>query len=156
MTGRRTQTDVPYKAAEMYDLVADVERYPDFLPWCVALRVMTRTAEAGAEALTADMIVAYKVFRERFRSRVRLDRARLAIDVDYMDGPFRTLTNAWRFADLPEGGSRVFFEIDFEFRNIVLQATARQVFDKAFSRMSDAFVMRAEEVYGRPGPLSPQ
>lgn len=155
MTGKRTETDVPHKAHEMFDLVADIEKYPDFLPWCVALRIMRSDVTAGSGEMTADMIVAYKVFRERFRSRVRLDRARLAIDVDYMDGPFRTLKNSWRFADLPEGGSRVYFEIEFEFRNLVLQATARQVFDKAFARMSDAFVIRADEVYGRPAHISP-
>lgn len=148
MTERRTTTTVPYSAAQMFDLVADVEKYPEFLPWCVALRVVARKAVAGSGVLTADMVVAYKVFRERFRSRVLLDRGEGKIEVDYIDGPFQNLHNRWQFTDLTEGGSRIDFEIAFEFRNVVLQAAARSVFDKAFARMSEAFVRRAEAVYG--------
>ncbi len=148
MTERRTTTTVPYSAAQMFDLVADVEKYPEFLPWCVALRVVAREAVEGSWLLTADMVVAYKVFRERFRSRVLLDRGEGKIEVDYIDGPFQNLHNRWRFTDLTEGGSRIDFEIAFEFRNVVLQAAARSVFDKAFARMSEAFVRRAEAVYG--------
>lgn len=144
MTARRTTTQVPYSAAEMFALVADVERYPEFIPWCVALR----TVERGNETLLADMVVAYRVFRERFRSRVRLDREGGRIAAEYVDGPFRTLRNEWSFRDRPEGGSTIDFLIDFEFRNFVLQATAQTVFDKAFARMSDAFVARAKTVYG--------
>ena len=132
----------------MFDLVADVERYPEFLPWCAALRVLERDAADGKETLTADMIVAYKVFRERFRSRVAFDRAAGMIDVEYIDGPFRSLQNHWRFSDLSEGGSVVDFEIVFEFRNFLLQATAQGVFEKVFSRMSAAFIARADDVYG--------
>ena len=131
----------------MFDLVADVERYPEFLPWCSALRVIQRDVADGQGSLSADMIVAYKVFRERFRSKVLLDRKTGTIDVEYMDGPFRTLQNHWRFTDQPEGGSIIDFEIAFEFKNFLLQATAQAVFDKAFSRMSEAFVKRAGEVY---------
>lgn len=131
----------------MFDLVADIEQYPEFLPWCVALRVMQRDdGEKGA--MMADMVVAYKVFRERFRSRVLFDRTTGKIDVDYLDGPFRSLQNHWQFTDLKNGGSTIHFEIAFEFSNFILQATARSVFDKAFARMSDAFVKRADEVYG--------
>lgn len=144
MTERRTITEVPYSAAQMFDLVADVEQYPHFLPWCAALRVIDRQPDA----LTADMVVAYKVFRERFRSQVSLDPSAKRIDVTYVDGPFRNLTNRWRFADRPGGGSVIEFEISFEFRNIFLQATAQAVFDKAFARMADAFVRRADAVYG--------
>ena len=144
MTARHTQTEVPYTAREMYDLVADVERYPQFLPWCAALRVIERRENA----LTADMVVAYKVFRERFRSTVTLDPDALRIEAAYVDGPFRNLENRWRFTDKPEGGSVIDFEIAFEFKNFLLQATAQAVFDKAFARMSDAFVKRAEDVYG--------
>lgn len=144
MTARRTTTEVPYSAAEMFALVADVERYPDFIPWCVALRV----AERGEGTLLADMVVAYKVFRERFRSRVTLDRDARRITATYVDGPFRTLRNDWSFRDREGGGSTIDFLIDFEFRNFILQATAQQVFDKAFARMADAFVARAKAVYG--------
>lgn len=146
MTARHTQTDVPYTADQMFDLVADVERYPEFLPWCVALRIIERDHKAGT--LTADMVVAYKVFRERFRSKVTLNRAEKHIEAFYIDGPFRNLENRWRFTDKSEGGSVIDFEISFEFRNFLLQATAQAVFDKAFARMSEAFVKRAEEVYG--------
>lgn len=144
MTARRTTTEVPYSAAEMFALVADVERYPDFIPWCVALRVVER----GEGTLLADMVVAYKVFRERFRSRVTLDRDARRITATYVDGPFRTLRNEWSFRDREGGGSTIDFLIDFEFRNFILQATAQQVFDKAFARMADAFVARAKAVYG--------
>lgn len=147
MTERRTTTEVPYSAAQMFDLVADIERYPEFLPWCAALRIIKREGDAAKGTLTADMVVAYRVFRERFKSRVLLDRAAGRIDVDYMDGPFRSLQNHWRFTDRPEGGSLIDFEIAFEFGNFILQATARNVFDKAFARMSEAFVMRADVIY---------
>lgn len=144
MTARRTTTETPYSAAEMFALVADVERYPDFIPWCVALRVIER----GEGTLLADMVVAYKVFRERFRSRVTLDPASGRITAIYVDGPFRSLRNEWTFRDREDGGSTIGFLIEFEFRNFVLQATAAQVFDKAFARMSEAFVARAAAVYG--------
>lgn len=144
MTWRRTTTEVPYSAAEMYALVADIERYPDFIPWCVALRVVER----GETTLLADMVVAYRVFRERFRSRVTLDPAAGRITAEYVDGPFRMLKNEWSFRDRESGGSIVDFLIDFEFRSLILQATAQTVFEKAFARMSDAFVARAKAVYG--------
>ncbi|WP_411820565.1 type II toxin-antitoxin system RatA family toxin [Hyphococcus formosus] len=148
MTARKTTTDVPYTAEQMFDLVADVKRYPEFLPWCNALRIVKSDVIDGQGTLTADMVVAYKVFRERFRSHVTLDRAQKQIDTTYVDGPFSNLENRWRFEDLPEGGSRIHFEIAFEFKNFLLQATAQAVFDKAFGRMSEAFVKRAHEVYG--------
>lgn len=144
MTARRTTTEVPYSAAEMFALVADVERYPDFIPWCAALRVVER----GERTLLADMVVAYKVFRERFRSRVTLDLAAGRITAEYVDGPFRTLRNEWTFRDREGGGSTIDFLIDFEFRDFILQAAAQTVFDKAFARMADAFVARARAVYG--------
>lgn len=132
----------------MFNLVADIERYPAFLPWCVALRVVDKRQAPPHDFLTADMIVAYKVFRERFRSEVKLDAARREIEVEYVDGPFRTLKNRWNFTDQPAGGCEVDFYIEFEFRNFFLHATAQSVFEKAFARMSDAFVERARVVYG--------
>ncbi|WP_428409654.1 type II toxin-antitoxin system RatA family toxin [Hyphococcus sp.] len=144
MTARHTQTEVPYTADQMFALVADVEKYPEFLPWCAALRVIERSENA----LTADMVVAYSVFREHFRTRVTMDRVNKSIDVAYVNGPFRNLENRWRFTDKAEGGSVIDFEIEFEFKNFLLQATAQAVFDKAFARMSEAFVKRAEDVYG--------
>lgn len=144
MTARRTTTQVPYSAAEMFALVADVERYPEFIPWCVALRIVAREEAV----LFADMVVAYRVFRERFRSRVTLDPAAGQVTAEYVDGPFRSLKNEWTFRDRAEGGSTIDFLIDFEFRNFLLQATAQAVFDKAFAKMADAFVARATAVYG--------
>ena len=141
-------TEVGYSAGQMFSLVADVERYPEFLPWCVALRIVERRADGDIEHLTCDMVVAYKVFREKFRSLVRLDRAARRIDVDYVDGPFRSLKNDWAFRDLAFGGSVVDFSIDFEFRSLLLQATAQTVFERAFLKMSEAFVERAHDVYG--------
>ncbi|MFQ5562269.1 MAG: type II toxin-antitoxin system RatA family toxin [Parvularculaceae bacterium] len=148
MTTRRTRSDVPYSAAQMFDLVADVERYPEFLPWCVGLRVVKHDITNGSGTITTDMIVAYKMFREQFRTHDRFDREAKVIEVDYANGPFRHLHNVWRFEDREEGGSTVDFEISFEFRNVLLQATAKAVFEKAFARMSEAFIERANEIYG--------
>jgi len=132
----------------MFDLVADVEQYPGFLPHCLALRVTSRRLVEGSGELEADMIVAYGAFRERFRTGVTLDRPGRRIDVDYVEGPFRRLATHWRFADVSEG-SEVDFVIDFEFRSLILQTAASSVFERLFARMSDAFVRRAYEVYGR-------
>lgn len=148
MTSRRTSTEVPYTADQMFALVADIESYPEFLPWCVALRIADRRPEKKLTYLTADMIVAYRVFREKFRSLVRLDEIGRTIEVDYIDGPFRSLKNSWSFRVLPTG-SIVDFSIEFEFRSPLLQATARAVFEKAFLKMSEVFVERASSVYGR-------
>ena len=154
MTRRHTKTRAPFTAAQMYDLVADVEKYPQFIPYCVGLRVVSAELNEMGGALTADMLVAYKVFREKFRSRVELDRPQLKIDVEYIDGPFHHLTNHWAFIDLPSddqtgepAGCEIDFEIDFEFRNFMMQAAAGAVFERAFEKMSDAFVARAYDVY---------
>jgi len=147
MTKRRTSTNVPFSAEQMFDLVADVEQYPEFIPYCIGLRLVSNNAEEGVGAITADMLVAYNVFREKFRSRAQLDRLNGCIDVEYVRGPFRHLGNKWRFKNNPDGGSNVEFEIDFEFRSFLLQATAQTVFEKAFIKMTDAFVKRAHDVY---------
>ena len=151
MTARQTRKRVPYTAEEMFDLVAEIERYPDFLPWCAALRIVSRQERKAQEILLADMVVSYSVFRDQFRSRVTLAKPVMTIDTDYVHGPFRELKNHWRFSENQDGGSVVEFKIEFEFRNPVLQATAHSVFEQVFLRMADAFVARAEEVYGRRG-----
>ncbi len=151
MTSRRTTTDVPFSAQQMFNLVADVEKYPDFLPWCVALRVVDRDMQNDAGTLRADMVVAYKVFRERFRSKVTLDPESHSIDAHYTEGPFSALRTRWRFADYAEGGSNIDFYIEFRFRSVLLHTTATMVFEKAFARMTDAFVARAFEIYGDNG-----
>ena len=148
MTSRRTSTVVPYSAGQMFALVADIELYPEFLPWCVALRIAGRNRDGDVEYLTSEMVIAYRVFREKFPQSRRLRPANCRIDVNYVDGPFRSLKNGWAFRARPDGGSSVDFSIDFEFRSLVLQATAQAVFERAFLKMSEAFVERARSVYG--------
>ncbi len=148
MTKRREQAEAPYSAEQMYDLVADVERYPAFVPYCVALRVVSRDGDTKTGGLVADMAVAYKVFREKFRSKVTFDRDQYAIYAEYIDGPFRHLRNAWRFEPLGEDCCRIDFEIDFEFRSILLHTVASDVLERTFVKMMDAFIARANDVYG--------
>jgi coenzyme Q-binding protein COQ10 len=140
--------DVPYTADEMFSLVAAIERYPEFLPWCAGARIRKREREGETEVLIADLIIAYKVFREQFTSRVVLDQAARLIDVHYVQGPFKYLANKWQFEPLPEGGSRIHFFIDFEFRSVTLQKLMNGVFSKAFARMMQAFIDHADALYG--------
>ena len=135
----------------MFALVADVERYPEFVPLCRALKVRRREkSETGIETLIADMEVGYKAIRERFTSRVALDPARLKIVVAYIDGPFSRLENVWNFRDAPEGGgSTVEFFIAYEFRSRLLAALMGAMFDAAFRKFSAAFEARADKIYGR-------
>lgn len=127
----------------MFDLVADVARYGEFLPWVSAVRIRS---DSDTEML-ADLIVGFKGLRENFTSKVRKSRPD-HITVDYIDGPLRHLHNEWRFADLPEGGSTVDFMVDFAFKSRVFEALAGQVFERALNKMTDAFVGRAEALYG--------
>ena len=142
---------VRHKAEQMFDLVANVERYPEFVPLCKALRVRSRRREKdGRETLIADMTVGYKVIRERFTSRVVLDKPRLKVVVEYIDGPFSRLENTWTFTDEADGeGSRVRFDIDYEFRSRTLGALMGSMFDAAFRKFARAFEERANTVYGR-------
>ncbi len=140
---------VPYTASQMYDLVADVESYPKFLPWNSAARIRARhPGEAGAEVVEADLVISFKVFRERFGSRVTLWPAEKRIDTEYLDGPFRYLKSGWHFMDLPEGGCRVEFFVDFEFKNAILGKVIGVVFGEAMSRIVRAFEDRARALYG--------
>jgi coenzyme Q-binding protein COQ10 len=153
VTARRSAVLVPYTAEQMFALVADIERYPEFVPHCRALRVLSDRSAGGEGEIDAEMIVSYRAFRERFKCRVALDRSAHAIDVDYLDGPFRSLRTQWRF--VPEsGGCKVDFAIAFEFRSVLLQAAAASVFERAFMRMTDAFVARAGALYGTHEPVS--
>lgn len=147
MTKREQSHIVAFSADQMFDLVADVERYPEFVPYCSGLRVLRKTGPVDSEQITAQMIVQYKIFREQFKCRVNLNRSDLEIRVAYVDGPIQTLNNLWRFTDLEDGQSRVDFAIDFEFKSFVLQQLSNRVFEKAFTHMSDAFVERAKVVY---------
>jgi coenzyme Q-binding protein COQ10 len=134
----------------MFDLVADVERYPEFVPLCTSLRVRSRKSEGDArETLIADMSVGYKMIRERFTSKVTLDKPRLRVIVEYVDGPFSHMENIWTFRDEPDaGGSVVTFFIDYTFRNRVLSGLMGSMFDAAFRKFSKAFEQRADKLYG--------
>lgn len=152
MPSFRNKRHVRHSATDMFDLVADVERYPEFVPLCESLRVRRRVASGeGVDILVADMTVAYKVFRESFTSRVSLDRPRLAITVEYLDGPFSRLENRWNFKPEGERACEVEFFISYEFRSRTLGLLMGAMFDAAFRRFADAFEARADEVYGRQG-----
>lgn len=142
---------VPYSAAQMYDLIADIGAYPEFLPWCAAARVRSRRPSDAGEIVDADLVISFKLFRERFGSRVTLRPEAGEIDVSYLDGPFRYLNNHWRFVPLPGGGCEVDFFVDFEFRSRTLQAIIGVVFNEAMQRIVRAFEARAEALYGPDG-----
>lgn len=140
---------MPYSAAQMYDLVADVESYPKFLPWNAAARIRSRKPlPEGGEVMEADLVISFKVFRERFGSRVTLWPAQRKIDTEYLDGPFKYLKSWWRFSDLEAGGCEVEFFVDFEFRNVILQGIIGVVFNEAMHRIVRAFETRADALYG--------
>jgi coenzyme Q-binding protein COQ10 len=146
-----TRRTVAHPARAMFDLVADVERYPDFVPLCENLIVRSREAlEDGRERIIARMGVGYGPIKEAFVSDVTLDRAKGIILVRYIDGPFRSLENRWTFRDLPEGGSAVEFFIAYEFKSLPLQILMGAMFDKAFRKFTSAFEARADQLYGRP------
>ena len=143
--------NLPYTPHQMFDLVADVGSYAEFLPWVVATRVTSRTDRE----LVADMIVGFRMVRETFTSRVKLDRPH-ALHVDYLDGPLRYLRNDWRFEPDGKGGTDVHFCVDFEFRQKLFERLAGSFFHEAFRRMVAAFERRAAEVYGAPSASSSQ
>ena len=138
---------MPYTAQQMYDLIADVDVYPEFLPWCSAIRVNKRDMKADVEVIEADMVISFKVFRERFGSRVSLTPAQREIDVEYLDGPFKYLNNHWKFNDC-EDGCEVDFFVDFEFKSKLLQTIIGVVFGEAMQRIVGAFETRAKSLYG--------
>lgn len=145
----QTTRRVPYSARQMYEIVADVEQYPKFLPLCEALAVESRQTEGDATIIIATMSVGYKTIRESFRTRVTLHPADPSILVEYLDGPFKRLENRWRFISTATG-SDVQFYIDYEFRSVMLGVLMGALFDKAFRRFSEAFEDRARVVYGPP------
>lgn len=138
---------LPYRPDQLYDLVADIERYPEFLPWCLAARIRKR----DGDTIHADLVIGFKMVRERFTSRVVLsppDR----IHVTYAEGPFRYLNNHWLFEAAPEGGCVIDFFVDFEFRNRMLQKIIEMLFNEAVRRMVAAFEARARQLYGDGAP----
>lgn len=153
MPHHHEQRLLPYRAAQIYDLVADVARYPEFLPWTTAARIRSRRpieGSEGGEVMEADLVISFKLFRERFGSRVTLLPAEGRILTEYLDGPFRHLKSVWTFHDRPTGGCDVTFEVDFEFRNAILAGVIGLVFNEAMQRVVRAFEKRAAALYG-PG-----
>lgn len=142
--GTRAETHfLPYAPDQLYDLVVDVEKYPEFLPWCVASRILSKS-EIG---IVADVAVGYKFFRETFRSRVHLT-PKTRIEIEYIKGPFQSLNNHWVFKEA-RGGTDVSFFIDFNFRSGLLKNAIQIVFEKAFTQMLSAFENRAHQMYGK-------
>jgi len=151
-----TKRRVRHSASNMFELVADVERYPEFVPLCEKLRIIRRErngpeaeTDANAEVIVAIMTVAYKLFHENFTSRVVLDRKRQEIRVTYLDGPFRFLENRWAFRELEDDVCEVGFLISYEFRSKVLGSLMGAAFDRAFRKFATAFEERADQVYGK-------
>ena len=145
----RTRRRVRHAASEMFDLVADIERYPEFVPLCQSMRIRKRTeAGEGITTVVADMTVAYKLIHESFVSRVTLDRPNLQILVEYLDGPFSHLENRWTFRPTGERTCEVRFFISYEFRSRMLGMLMGSMFDLAFRRFAAAFEQRADKIYG--------
>lgn len=143
MPGIRETRQLPYTPEQMYDLVADVGRYAEFLPWVVA----TRVRSDSETEMVADMVVGFKNLRERFTSRVEKQRPDF-LRVHYVDGPLRDLDNMWRFSPYGQQSCSVDFSVEFTFKNRVFEAIAGQYFDRAFRRMVEAFEARAAQLYG--------
>ncbi len=136
---------LPYTPEQLYGLVIDIERYPEFLPWCLGARVKSRREDL----IVADLVIGFKMFRERFTSRVSPNRAARRIDVTYAEGPFRYLENHWVFEEHPEG-CLIDFYVDFEFRSKLLQKVIESLFHEAVRRMVHSFETRARDLYGLP------
>jgi coenzyme Q-binding protein COQ10 len=143
-----TTRRVHHPAAEMFDLVADVERYPEFVPLCESLTVRERLKVDGKDVIVANMTVAYKLVRQTFTSRVTLDRRNMEILVEYLEGPFRRLNNTWKFRPVAPDTCDVEFFIAYEFRSRALGLLMGAMFDAAFRRFAAAFEQRADRVYG--------
>ena len=146
-----TNRRVAHEPEKMFALVADIEKYPEFLPLCEALTVRSRKEKDGRTMLVADMTVGYKAIRETFTSQVFLIPSETTIDVKYLDGPFRYLTNEWRFEAAEGGGSNVCFFIDYEFKSRILGAVMGAMFDRGFRMFASAFEKRADAIYGPAG-----
>ena len=144
-----TKRRVRHAATDMFDLVADLEKYPQFVPLCSGLTVKSRAEKDGKTVLVADMTVAYKIIRETFTSRVTLDQQGLKILAEYLNGPFKRMQNRWTFYPVETKVCDVEFFIDYEFRSRTLAVLMGAMFDAAFRRFAVAFEQRADEIYGR-------
>ena len=141
---RHTETrHLPYTPEQLFDLVADVRRYPEFLPWVAA----TRIRSDSETEMVADLVVGFKSLKETFASRVKKARPR-EIEIDYIEGPLKYLHNAWKFDPAADGGTDVHFCVDFAFKSRIFEALAGQMFDRALRRMIGAFEERAHQLYG--------
>ena len=135
---------LPFTPDQMFDLVSDVDSYPKFLPWCIGVRVRDRQKSV----FLADLLIGFKMLREKYSSRVVLNRSDYTILVEYLDGPFRFLDNSWKFIAEKDGGTRVEFHINFEFKSRLLQSLIGRMFEDAVSVMVSAFEKRAHDLYG--------
>jgi len=150
----QTTRKVNHSATDMFALVADIERYPEFLPLCKGLTMRSREQVEDMEILTADMTVAYKFFSETFTSKVTLNRHAHTILVEYLDGPFTHLENRWEFIETDERKCDVNFYIAYELRSTPLQMLMGGMFDQAFGKFSEAFEERADIIYGVQSPTT--
>ncbi len=142
------QKRLPYTAAQMFDLVAAVDKYKEFAPWCIASRI---NRWEGEDIFYADLVVGYKVFRERFSSKVVLEKEQESpheIYIEYQKGPLKNLKNRWKFTDAEDGACVIDFSVEFEFKNVALQTLANMFFTEVVKRMVGAFETRAGEIYG--------
>ena len=147
MPKHHEERHLPYGAGQVFDLVADVAKYPEFLPWTAAARIRSRSPVEGGEVMEADLVISFKVFREKFGSRVTLLPGQGRILTEYLDGPFKYMRSVWHITPAP-GGCAVVFDVDFEFRNVILQGVIGLVFDEAMRRVVRAFETRAKALYG--------
>ncbi len=143
MPTHRERRHLAHTPKQLFDLVADIEKYPEFLPWCVGARIRKR----DGDTILADLIIGYKLFRERFTSQVTLS-APERIEVNYSEGPFKYLTNHWIFVEGVDGGCDIDFFVDFELRSRLLEKLIGIVFNEAIERMVSAFERRADDLYG--------
>ena len=148
MTSHAETKYLPYTAKEMFDLVADISSYPEFLPWCAAARVRKEVQKGEVKQVEADLVISFKVFREKFGSRVLLDVSNYIIETEYIDGPFRYMHSVWSFENCKEG-CEVKFDVNFEFKNAMLQSIIGLVFNDAMHRIVRAFERRASDLYTR-------
>jgi len=149
MTAYKERVAVPYTPQQMYDLVAGVERYPEFLPWCIGARILKREGDV----LYAELIIGWKVLRERFSSKVIL-KPPYSVQFDYTNGPLKYLHGDWRFSPAPHGGTVVEFQVDFEFKSKALSLVMGGVFSELVHRMVGAYEARANQLYGKPRATS--
>ncbi|NDV01315.1 type II toxin-antitoxin system RatA family toxin [Pseudoroseicyclus tamaricis] len=148
MTHHSETRHLPYSPQQMYDLVADVESYPEFIPWTAAARIRSTEDKGDHTIMLADLVVSFRVFRERFGSKVVLWPEKMAIDTSYIEGPFKQMDSRWEFRDAADGGCDVHFNVDFEFKNRLLQGAAGLFFTEAMNSIVRAFEKRAHQLYG--------